>query len=90
VVLGSLLLGLPVGLGLGMLAVRVLSLFFALPPPLLTVPAAGLLTLTALVLAVSALSLALAMRTVARIEVAPVTVMWAVFRYRWSPPWGRG
>ena len=42
VVLGSLLIGVPVGLGLALLEVRVLSLFFALPPPLLTIPTGAL------------------------------------------------
>ena len=40
--LGSLLIGVPVGLGLALLEVRVLSLFFALPSPLLTIPAGAL------------------------------------------------
>jgi putative ABC transport system permease protein len=37
-VLGSLVIGLPLGLLLGVLAVRVLGLFFTLPPPIVSVP----------------------------------------------------
>ena len=40
-VLGSTVIGLPLGLGLGALAVRELGLF-TLPPPVLTIPAATL------------------------------------------------
>ena len=70
--LGSLAIGIPVGLGLGVLAVRVLSLFFTLPPPLVTVPIGGLAALAVLVLGISAGALGLALRRVSRIEVGQV------------------
>ena len=72
VVAGSLLIGLPVGLGLGMLDVRVLSLFFALEPPLLTLPAAGLALLALSVALGSAVALGLALSTVTRLSAAAV------------------
>ncbi|MET7617474.1 FtsX-like permease family protein [Streptomyces sp. NPDC005408] len=68
-VAGSLVIGIPIGLGLGVLSVRVLSLFFALPPPLATVPFGALVALVVLVPAISALALGLALRRVDRIEV---------------------
>ena len=70
--LGSVVVGVPVGIGLGALAVRVLSLFFTLPPPLVTIPVLPLAGLAVLVLATSALTLALALRAVSRLDVAPV------------------
>ena len=69
---GSLAIGVPLGLGLGMLAVRVLSLFFTLPPPLVTIPLGGIATLTLAVLAVSTGALVLALDRARRIEVGPV------------------
>ena len=56
-VVGSLLIGLPLGLGLGMLVVRVLGLFFTLQPPLLTVPLTALAAFVALMVGTSALAL---------------------------------
>jgi putative ABC transport system permease protein len=70
--LGSVVIGVPVGIGLGMLAVRVLGLFFTLPPPLVTVPLVPLVVLAVVVLASSALALALALRAVSRLDVAPI------------------
>ena len=67
---GSLAIGLPLGVGLGMLAVRVLGLFFALRPPLLTLPIAALATLAALVVSISAAALGLALRQVGQPDVA--------------------
>jgi putative ABC transport system permease protein len=71
-VAGSLLIGIPVGLGLGVLSVRVLSLFFTLPPPLLTIPTAGIFTVAVLMLAISAIALGSTLATIARIEAAPL------------------
>ena len=64
--LGSLAIGIPLGLGLAVLAARVLGLFFFLPPPLLTVPALPLAALGLLVVAASALALGLALAAVHR------------------------
>lgn len=72
VVLGALILGIPMGLGLGMLAIQVLSLFFALKPPLLTVPAGGLVALVLFVILSSALAIGIALAAVTRIRVAPL------------------
>jgi putative ABC transport system permease protein len=49
-VVGSLVVGIPFGLVLALLAVRVLGGFFVLPPPVLSVPVLGLTALVALVL----------------------------------------
>jgi putative ABC transport system permease protein len=69
-VLGSLLIGVPVGLGLGVLAVRVLGLFFTLPPPLLSIPAGPLLGLVGFMIATSAVALGAALLAVTRIPAA--------------------
>jgi putative ABC transport system permease protein len=71
-VLGSLVLGVPIGLGLSMLAVRVLSLFFTLPPPVIAVPGASLVLLALAIVVTSAGALALALRAVTRIRAAQV------------------
>jgi putative ABC transport system permease protein len=71
-VLGSLAAGIPLGLGLGILAVRVLKLFFTLPPPVVTLPGATLLAFVLLMAAASALALAAALRAVTRVEAADV------------------
>ena len=70
--LGSVVIGVPLGIGLGTLAVRVLGLFFTLPPPLVTVPVGPLVLLAVVVLATSTLALALALRAVSRLDVAPL------------------
>jgi putative ABC transport system permease protein len=49
-VVGSLVVGIPIGLALALLAVRVLGGFFVLPPPLLSVPVLDITALVALVL----------------------------------------
>jgi putative ABC transport system permease protein len=67
---GSLVIGIPLGLFLNVLAVRVLGLFFTLPPPLLTVPVVELAALAGSVLILSAVALGLALRRVGRVEVA--------------------
>jgi putative ABC transport system permease protein len=69
---GSLVLGIPVGLGLGALAVRVLGLFFALPPPLASVPVGRLVTLAALVIGTSGVAFGLALRAATRVDPGPV------------------
>jgi putative ABC transport system permease protein len=69
-VAGSLLLGVPLGLVLSILSVRVLGLFFVLPPPIVTVPAGTLLVFVAVMVAASAAVLALALRAVTRVASA--------------------
>ncbi len=72
VVAGSLLIGLPVGLGLGVLTVRVLGLFFKLEPPLLTLPGTQLAALAVFMAAASAVALGLALAAVTRVSAASV------------------
>lgn len=72
VVLGSLSIGVPVGLGLGILAVRVLGLFFTVAPPLLTIPAGGLITVALFMVIASTVALAAALVAVSRVRVASV------------------
>jgi hypothetical protein len=72
-VLGSIVIGVPVGLGLGVLAVRVLGLFFTLPPPLLVVPVEGVVALVVGVVGVvgaSVVALSLTLLVVSRGRVA--------------------
>jgi putative ABC transport system permease protein len=71
-VLGSLAIGVPVGLGLATLSVRVLGLFFTLPPPLLVVSAGPLAAFVLLVVGASALALGAALVTVNRLGIATV------------------
>ncbi|MGB2873902.1 MAG: FtsX-like permease family protein, partial [Gaiellaceae bacterium] len=66
-VVGSILIGLPLGLVLGVLVVRVLGLFFTLPPPLLSVPAGALAAFILLMAISSAVALAGALRRVNRV-----------------------
>lgn len=66
-VLGSLVIGLPLGLLLAMLAVRVLGLFFTLPPPLVSVPAVTLVGFVALMVLASAVALGTSLLAVRRI-----------------------
>ena len=70
--IGSLVLGVPVGIGLGIIAIRVLNLFFALPPPLVVVPSVQIIALTALVVTASALALGIALLGIRRRGVAAV------------------
>jgi putative ABC transport system permease protein len=72
VVVGSLLIGVPVGLGLALLEVRVLSLFFALPPPLLTIPTGALAVFTAFMAMTSTIAMATALAAVTRVRPASV------------------
>jgi putative ABC transport system permease protein len=69
-VLGALAIGVPVGLGLGLMSVRLLGLFFTLPPPLLTVPVGTLLAFGALIVVASAAALAAALAAVNRVQPA--------------------
>jgi putative ABC transport system permease protein len=69
-VTASLAIGLPLGLLLGALAVRVLGLFFTLPPPLLELPGWTLAGFAALMAAASALALAGALAAVTRVGAA--------------------
>jgi putative ABC transport system permease protein len=69
---GSLAIGVPVGLGLGVLSVRVLGLFFTLPPPLARVPLLGIAALSLLVVGISSLTLGAALDQARRLEVGAV------------------
>jgi putative ABC transport system permease protein len=71
-VAGSLLIGVPLGLGLSILSVRVLGLFFVLPPPLVSIPAGTLLAFVAVMLVASTAVIALALRAVTRVSAATV------------------
>jgi hypothetical protein len=68
----SLAIGIPVGLGIGVLSVRVLGLFFARPPPLLVVPVGALLALVLLVIVSSAVCVGAALRAVTHIQAGPL------------------
>lgn len=65
-VLASIAIGVPVGLGLGMLSVTVLGLFFTLPPPLLSAPVGTLIGFLLLMAATSALAIWVALARVTR------------------------
>ncbi len=67
-VVGSLTIGIPLGLGLGILDVRVLGLFFTLSPPLVTVPLAELTGLALFMLLASAVALGGALIAVNRVR----------------------
>jgi putative ABC transport system permease protein len=69
-VLGSIAIGLPLGLGLGVLSVRILALFFTLPPPLLTVPLGTLAGFVALMVVMSAVALGASLVSVSRVRAA--------------------
>jgi putative ABC transport system permease protein len=71
-VAGSLAIGVPVGLGLGVLSVRVLGLFFTLPPPMARIPLGGIATLGVLVVAISGVALGVALDRARRLEVGAV------------------
>jgi putative ABC transport system permease protein len=70
--LGSLIIGIPIGVVLGGLAVRILGLFFTLPPPVVAVSPGGVAILALSVLLTSSLALAIAMRTIIRNQVASI------------------
>jgi putative ABC transport system permease protein len=71
-VVGGLAIGLPVGIGLAILDVRVLGLFFTLTPPLLTVPVPELLALVTFMVVASTAALAGALLAVTRVRPASV------------------
>jgi putative ABC transport system permease protein len=70
VVGGSVTIGTVVGLGLGVLTVRVLGLFFALPTPLLVVPLGSLSLLAGGTIVGSVVALAVAVKVLMRISPA--------------------
>ena len=72
-VLGGLALGIPVGLGLGLLSIRILALFFTLPPPLLVVPTGAIAALAAVVLLASLVALTTALVRV--VQQRPASVL---------------
>ncbi|MEP6689272.1 MAG: FtsX-like permease family protein, partial [Gemmatimonadales bacterium] len=69
-VLGSIAIGVPVGLGLGVLSVRILGLFFTLPPSLLTLPLGKLIGFVLLMAVISAVALSGALFTASRVNAA--------------------
>jgi len=69
---GSLVVGIPVGIGLAVIAIQVLDLFFALPPPLVVVPAVELTLLAALVVVASGIALGLTLLGIRRRGVSAV------------------
>jgi putative ABC transport system permease protein len=71
-VIGSLAIGVPLGLGLAVLDVRVLGLFFTLSPPLLTVPIAELVALVVFMVVASTIALGGALVAVNRVRAAAV------------------
>jgi putative ABC transport system permease protein len=71
-VLGSVLVGVPLGLGLGILAVRVLRLFFTLPPPVLAIDGTSIVAFVALACVASAVAIGGALVAITRIGVAEV------------------
>lgn len=60
------------GLGIGMLAVRVLALFFTLPPPLVTMPAGSVGLFALAVAGGSAIAMSWSLAAVTRIAPAEV------------------
>jgi putative ABC transport system permease protein len=70
--LGSLAIGVPIGIGLSILAVQILRLFFTLPPPLVTVPAGQLVGLALFMLGASAVALGAALVAIDRVELAAI------------------
>jgi putative ABC transport system permease protein len=71
-VLGSLMIGIPLGLLLSALAVRVLGLFFILPAPLLSVPVGQLALFVVAMIAASALAFAATTYRLRRVRPAAV------------------
>jgi putative ABC transport system permease protein len=71
-VLGSLVIGVPVGLALSFLAVRILGLFFTLPPPLIVIPGPSLIGLVLLTAIASTAAIGVALTAVNRVRPAAV------------------
>jgi putative ABC transport system permease protein len=69
-VLGALAIGVPVGLALAVLSVRILGLFFSLPPPFLTVPVPALLAFVVVFAGASVVAIGAALRAVGRVNPA--------------------
>jgi putative ABC transport system permease protein len=69
---GSVLLGVPIGVGLAVLSVRTLNLFFTLPPPFVSVPAGSLALFALLTTATSAVAIGVALAAITRIHAARV------------------
>lgn len=65
-VLASIAIGVPIGLGLALLAARVLGFFFTLKPPALSVPIGTLAGLLALMVVASAIAIGLALVAINR------------------------
>jgi putative ABC transport system permease protein len=72
-VLGSLVIGMPVGIGLAVLSIRVLGLFFTLPPPIVVLPSGALLGLAGVMVGASLAALAITLYKVSR--QAPAAVL---------------
>jgi putative ABC transport system permease protein len=70
--LGGLVIGIPVGLGIGALNIQILALFFTLPPPVLVVSAREVAALAAVVVLASVLALTVVLYRVAHQPVASV------------------
>jgi len=71
-VLGSVLVGVPVGLGLSALSVRVLGLFFTLPPPVLAVSPGEMIAFLVLVVSAATVGFAAALTSATRARAAAV------------------
>jgi putative ABC transport system permease protein len=71
-VLAAIAIGVPVGLGLGLLSVRILGLFFTLTPPLLSVPVPALAGFLAFVVAASAVALGWTLLAARRVRAGDV------------------
>jgi ABC-type antimicrobial peptide transport system permease subunit len=69
---GSLVVGLPLGVLLCVLSVRVLGLFFNLPPPVVSVPVVPLAILAIAVVTLSAVAFGAALRRISGLDVAPL------------------
>jgi putative ABC transport system permease protein len=65
-VLGSLLIGIPVGVGVSMLSLRVLGLFFTLRPPLIVLPVGPLGLLAGSLVGTALIALGVTLRRVTR------------------------
>jgi putative ABC transport system permease protein len=71
-VTASVALGVPVGIGMAMISVRVLNPLFSLGPPLISIDGAALAGLLAGVIAATALALIASLGTVARLRTVSV------------------
>jgi putative ABC transport system permease protein len=71
-VVGSIVIGIAVGLGLSIITVRVLGLLFTLPPPLLSLPLGTLLVFVLVMVVTAGLALGAALARVTRVAAATV------------------